>query len=52
MNVIEWTNYAEDPIDDELAIKIEETGQGMLSSILIKNDIYKCERIVKLGDPR
>jgi hypothetical protein len=22
----------------------------MLSSILVKNDIYKCERIMKLGD--
>ena len=23
----------------------------MLSSILVKDHIYKCERIVKLGDP-
>jgi len=51
LNVIEWTNDAEDSIDDELAMKIEEKGRRMLSSILIKNDIYKCERIVKLGDP-
>ncbi len=48
---IEWTNDAEDSIDDELAMKIEETVRRMLSSILIKIDIYKCERIVKLGDP-
>ena len=45
--VVEWANDGEDS-DDELTMKIEEKGRRMLSNILIKYDIYKCERIVKL----
>ena len=51
LNVIEWANDVEDSIDGELALKIEERDRKMLSSILLKDHIYKCERIVKLGDP-
>jgi len=51
LNVIEWANDAEDSIDSELALKIEERGRRMLSSILLKNELDECERIVKLGDP-
>lgn len=51
LNVIEWANDVEDSIDSELALKIEERGRRMLISILINDDIYKYERIVKLGDP-
>src|SRR5262249_37414750 len=36
LNVIEWANDAEDSIDSELALKIEERGRRMLSSILLK----------------
>jgi urea-proton symporter len=51
LNVIEWANDVEDSIDGELALKIEERDRKMLGSILVKDHIYKCERIVKLGDP-
>ena len=51
LNVIEWANDVEDSLDGELALKIEEGIRKMLSSILVKDHIYKCERIVKLGDP-
>lgn len=51
LNVIEWANDVEDSIDGELALKIEERSRKMLSSILVKDHIYKCERIVRLGDP-
>jgi urea-proton symporter len=51
LNVIEWANDVEDSIAGELDLKIEERDRKMLSSILVKDHIYKCERIVKLGDP-
>lgn len=51
LNVIEWANNIEDSIDTELAMKMEEKGRKMLSGILMKDDVNKCERIVKLGDP-
>jgi len=48
--IIEWIEQDEEIIDSELIEQMEHNGRKILKSIIIDNR-YRCERIVKLGDP-
>lgn len=51
LHVIEWAEESEEPLDEEMTLKMEKEGRILLNSIVtpkIANDIV---RIVKVGDP-
>jgi SSS family transporter len=51
LHVIEWAEESEEPLDEEITLKMEKEGRILLNSIVtpkIANDVV---RIVKVGDP-
>ncbi len=51
LHVIEWAEESEEPLDEEMTLKMEKEGRILLNSIVtpkIANDVV---RIVKVGDP-
>lgn len=51
LHVIEWAEESEEPLDEEMTLKMEKEGRILLNSIVtpkIANDVV---RMVKVGDP-
>lgn len=51
MYVIEWPEEGEEPLDEELMLKMEREGRILLNSVVLPNKLASYVRIVRVGNP-
>jgi nucleotide-binding universal stress UspA family protein len=51
MHVLEWPEMGEEPLDEELMIRMEKEGRILLNSLVLPSKLAGYVRIVRVGDP-